>query len=59
MSFLDPSRARSELGFAHEPLRAYLEAIVAAFLAHPSREPPAGYERRRDEEALARSAAAR
>lgn len=59
MSFLDPSRARSELGFVHEPLRAYLDATVAALLAHPSPDPPAGYERRQDEKALARSCAAR
>jgi hypothetical protein len=40
MSFLDPSRAKAELGFRHEPLRAYLEKIVASFLAHPPTEPP-------------------
>jgi nucleoside-diphosphate-sugar epimerase len=40
MSFLDPARARGELGFRHEPLAAYLEVIVAAFLAHPPSEPP-------------------
>jgi nucleoside-diphosphate-sugar epimerase len=59
MSFLDPSRAKSELGFVHEPLRAYLDAIVAASLAHPSPDAPVGYERRGDEKALARSCAAR
>jgi nucleoside-diphosphate-sugar epimerase len=59
MSFLDPSRAKHELGFAHHPLGAYLEAIVAAFLARPSQEPPPGYERREDELALARAVAAR
>jgi nucleoside-diphosphate-sugar epimerase len=59
MSFLDPSRAKAELGFAHAPLGAYLEAIVAAFLAHPAAEPPAGYEHREHERALARSRAGR
>jgi nucleoside-diphosphate-sugar epimerase len=44
MSFLDPARARSELGFRHEPLASYLDTIVTAFLAHPPAEPPAGYE---------------
>lgn len=55
MSFLDPRRAKSELGFTHEPLSAYLGAIVASFLAHPSPEPPPGYELRDAERALARS----
>jgi nucleoside-diphosphate-sugar epimerase len=59
MSFLDPARAKAELGFVHEPLRPYLETIVAAFLAHPSPEAPAGYGRRADERELARSLAAR
>jgi len=44
MSFLDPSRARSELGFRHQPLGSYLDAIVTAFLAQPAPEPPAGLE---------------
>jgi nucleoside-diphosphate-sugar epimerase len=52
MSFLDPARAKAELGFRHEPLRSYLDKIVASFLAHPPAEPPPGYERRRDELAL-------
>jgi nucleoside-diphosphate-sugar epimerase len=42
MSFLDPSRARSELGFRHQPLPSYLEAIVAAFVSQPAPEPPPG-----------------
>ncbi len=53
MSFLDPARARAELGFAHEPLRAYLEKTVTAFLAHPPKAPPPGYERREEERRLA------
>lgn len=43
MSFLDPSRAKAELGFRHEPLRHYLEKIVASFLAHPPADPPESY----------------
>ena len=43
MSFLDPSRAKAELGFRHEPLRHYLDKIVASFLAHPPMEPPESY----------------
>ncbi len=43
MSFLDPGRARAELGFRHRPLGSYLDEIVAAFLAHPPAEPPPGY----------------
>jgi nucleoside-diphosphate-sugar epimerase len=43
MSFLDPTRAKTELGFRHEPLRPYLEKIVSSFLAHPPAEPPESY----------------
>jgi nucleoside-diphosphate-sugar epimerase len=53
MSFLDPSRARAELGFRHAPLDACLGAIVASFLAHPPAAAPPGLERRADELALA------
>ena len=53
MSFLDPARAKAELGFRHEPLREYLGRIVAAFLAQLPAAPPAGYARRADEVALA------
>ena len=53
MSFLDPARAKAELGFVHEPLPSYLGAIVTAFLAHPPKDPPPGYERRDDERRLA------
>jgi hypothetical protein len=56
MSFLDPSRARTELGFLHEPVEVYLARIVAAFLAHPPAGRPEGYARRADETALARGA---
>jgi nucleoside-diphosphate-sugar epimerase len=53
MSFLDPSRARAELGFRHEPLASYLDKIVTAFLAHPRADPPPGYEQRPAELRLA------
>jgi hypothetical protein len=54
MSFLDPARAKAELGFRHEPLGAYLDKIVTAFLAHPRADAPPGYEHRAPELALAR-----
>ena len=54
MSFLDPSRAKAELGFVHERLPVYLDRIVASFLAHPPSELPQGLDRRDDEIALAR-----
>lgn len=53
MSFIDPSRARSELGFVHEPVREYLAAIVSDFQNHPPHAPPSGYARRSEEVALA------
>ncbi len=52
MSFLDPSRARAELGFRHEPLASYLETIVNAFLADPPSDPPPGEELRDAERRL-------
>jgi nucleoside-diphosphate-sugar epimerase len=53
MSFLDPSLAKTELGFCHDPLASYLAKIVTCFLAHPPREPPPGYELRATERRLA------
>ncbi|HVP67307.1 MAG TPA: epimerase [Anaeromyxobacteraceae bacterium] len=53
MSFLDPSRARDELGFRHESLRGYLGKVVASFLAHPPASPPDGYRSRPAELRLA------
>ena len=55
MSFVDPARARTELGFRHEPLRSYLDKIVTAFLARPPRDTPPGYAERARERALASS----
>jgi nucleoside-diphosphate-sugar epimerase len=55
MSMLDPSLARRELGFEHEPVRAYMDKIVTAFLAHPPETPPEAYEQRDAELALASS----
>jgi hypothetical protein len=53
MSFIDPSLAKAELGFRHEPLASYLDKIVTTFLAHPSQSPPPGYEQRAAERRLA------
>jgi nucleoside-diphosphate-sugar epimerase len=53
MSFVDPARARGELGFQHLPLDDYLGRIAASFLAHPPHAPPDGYALREREVALA------
>jgi nucleoside-diphosphate-sugar epimerase len=53
MSFIDPARAKRELGFRHAALEVYLERIVASFLAHPPGDRPASYEHRAREVALA------
>jgi nucleoside-diphosphate-sugar epimerase len=53
MSFLDPARARLELGFRHAPLAQTLAATVSAFLAHPPGDRPAGYAGRAAERELA------
>jgi nucleoside-diphosphate-sugar epimerase len=45
-SFLDPARAKRELGFRHPPLREYLGRTVASLLAAWNPEPPAGYAQR-------------
>jgi nucleoside-diphosphate-sugar epimerase len=46
MSRLDASRAELELGFRHQTLERYLEAMVTSFLSHPPADRPPGYERR-------------
>jgi nucleoside-diphosphate-sugar epimerase len=56
MSMLDPSKARRDLGFSHEPLESYLGKIIASFVAHPPKDRPEGYARRSEEIALARAA---
>jgi nucleoside-diphosphate-sugar epimerase len=53
MSFIDPSKAKQELGFRHEPLRRYLEKVVNVFLNAPPDQPPANYASRAAEIALA------
>jgi nucleoside-diphosphate-sugar epimerase len=53
MSYLDPTRAKTELGFRHEPLAEYLRATIAGLLAVMTGDRPAGYTRRREELRLA------
>ena len=55
-SFLDPSRARDELGFRHPPLREYLERTLGWMLAEWREDPPPGYAQRPREIELARGA---
>ena len=52
MSHLDPSKAKSEIGFRHTPLREYLGHIVSSFLTHPPSSVPVGYKRRAEEFSL-------
>ncbi len=52
MSYLDPSLARSELGFRTTSLSEMLDRVVGAFLTSPRPDPPPGYERRALERAL-------
>lgn len=42
-SWLDPARAKAELGFRHEPLTQYLDKIVGDFLNHPPATPSEEY----------------
>jgi nucleoside-diphosphate-sugar epimerase len=56
MSYLDPGRARAELGFRHAPLAQTLAAIVSSFLAHTPGDRPAGYSARDVELRIAREA---
>jgi nucleoside-diphosphate-sugar epimerase len=53
MSSVDPSRARRDLGFRHEPLETYLGKIVASFLAHAPADRPEGYAGREVEKRVA------
>jgi nucleoside-diphosphate-sugar epimerase len=52
-SFLDPSRAKRELGFVHPPLREYLGRTVGWMVAEWRADPPAGYAQRAAELAFA------
>jgi nucleoside-diphosphate-sugar epimerase len=52
MSYLDPSLARSELGFRTTSLTEMLDRVVGAFLTSPRPDPPPGYEHRALERAL-------
>ncbi len=52
MSFLDPARARAAFGFSHRPLGAYLDSMVASFLARSPGAPPEGYRHRNAEREL-------
>jgi nucleoside-diphosphate-sugar epimerase len=51
-SFLDPSRAKEELGFAATPLGVQLKSIVASFLSNLPESPPDNYATRRRELAV-------
>jgi nucleoside-diphosphate-sugar epimerase len=53
MSYIDPGKAKKDLGFAHEPLRDYLAAIVRSFLEIRPSAPPENYVHRPAELALA------
>ena len=55
MSFLDPTLARTELGFVHEPPAVYLDKIIACYLNHPPATPPPNYATRAVELRLARN----
>ncbi|HET6437029.1 MAG TPA: NAD-dependent epimerase/dehydratase family protein [Anaeromyxobacter sp.] len=55
MSFLDPSRARDEMGFFHAPLATCLAGVVGSFFAQMPADRPKGYERRTEELSLARA----
>jgi nucleoside-diphosphate-sugar epimerase len=53
MSFLDPSRAREDLGFEHRPMLQCLQSVVSSFLAHSPPDRPPAYESRSREIELA------
>jgi len=46
MSRIDPTRAKVEFGFQHEPLKSYLSKIVCSFLSHVPPAPPENYAHR-------------
>lgn len=53
ISYIDPARAKAELGFRATPLREAMESIVASFLAHLPERPPDTYALRPRECSLA------
>lgn len=53
-SFLDPTKAKEQLGFQHVPLNEYLGRIVACFVNHPPDAPPDTYRDRAAELSLVR-----
>lgn len=54
-SMVDPSLAKKELGFTHEPLERYLDKIISAFLNHLPNNPPMNYTNRNLEIQLAQN----
>jgi len=52
MSFIDPGKAKREIGFRSTPVREYLGRIVASFFANPPTSPPEGYSTRSIEASL-------
>lgn len=55
MSRLDPARARTDLGFTHDPLRPYLDRIATTLLSNPPTDRPPSYAHRPSELRLAQS----
>ena len=53
ISYIDPARAKVELGFRATPLPQAMESIVASFLAHLPEHPPESYAHRPRERELA------
>lgn len=53
ISFLDPTRARDELGFRHAPLAQSLASVTASFLSHTPSDRPRGYAGRDAERRIA------
>ncbi len=48
-SFLDPTRAKKELGFVATPVETQMTSIVASFIANMPAAPPESYARRAEE----------
>jgi nucleoside-diphosphate-sugar epimerase len=56
MSFIDPARARAELGFRATPVHEVLARAVATFTTRPSSHAPESYAQRAEERAFAAKA---